>query len=159
MRSHRQTGDRLQESAHFAKACAQVAQLRRELAAAQDDEHLSARAAELHKALGRGADRGDVGPAARSLQRHSGRGSAAWGHGRCDASTKRLPGIGARSCSPAPQSTVSPASPKELISSATVEMAWMEEPGRIGGDASGRSCDTLHRRALRGPSWHTMYRL
>src|SRR5262245_15878804 len=37
----------IQESAHFAKACAQVVQLRRELAAAQDYERLSARAVEL----------------------------------------------------------------------------------------------------------------
>ena len=42
---------RIQESAHFARACAQVVQLRRELAAAMDYERLSARAAELRKAL------------------------------------------------------------------------------------------------------------
>ena len=41
----------LQESVHFAKACAQVVQLRRELAAAQDYERLSARAGELRKGL------------------------------------------------------------------------------------------------------------
>ena len=35
----------IQESVHFAKACAQVVQLRRELAAAQDYEHLSSHAA------------------------------------------------------------------------------------------------------------------
>ena len=41
----------IQESVHFAKACAQVVQLRRELAAAQDYEQLSARAGELRKSL------------------------------------------------------------------------------------------------------------
>ena len=41
----------IQESVHFAKACAQVVQLRRELAAAQDYERLSARAGELRKGL------------------------------------------------------------------------------------------------------------
>jgi hypothetical protein len=41
----------IQESVHFAKACAQVVQLRRELAAAEDYERLSARATELRKAL------------------------------------------------------------------------------------------------------------
>src|SRR5439155_25391804 len=41
----------IQESIHFAKACAQVVQLRRELAAAQDYERLSARAGELRKSL------------------------------------------------------------------------------------------------------------
>src|SRR5262249_33672364 len=41
----------IQESAHFAKACAQVVQLRRELAAAQDYERLSARAVELRRGL------------------------------------------------------------------------------------------------------------
>ena len=41
----------IQESVHFARACAQVVQLRRELAAAQDYERLSARAAELRKGL------------------------------------------------------------------------------------------------------------
>jgi len=41
----------IQESVHFAKACAQVVQLRRELAAAEDYERLSSRAAELRKAL------------------------------------------------------------------------------------------------------------
>jgi hypothetical protein len=42
---------RIQESAHFARACAQVVQLRRELAAALDYERLSARANELRKGL------------------------------------------------------------------------------------------------------------
>jgi hypothetical protein len=42
---------KIQESAHFARACAQVVQLRRELAASQDYERLSARAAELRKGL------------------------------------------------------------------------------------------------------------
>jgi hypothetical protein len=42
---------RIQDSAHFGRACAQVAQLRRELAAALDYERLSARAAELRKGL------------------------------------------------------------------------------------------------------------
>src|SRR5204862_3894755 len=41
----------IQESVHFAKACAQVVQLRRELAAAEDYERLSARTAELRKGL------------------------------------------------------------------------------------------------------------
>jgi hypothetical protein len=41
----------IQESAYFARACAQVVQLRRELAAAQDYERLSARAGELRKGL------------------------------------------------------------------------------------------------------------
>jgi hypothetical protein len=41
----------IQDSAYFAKACAQVVQLRRELAAAQDYERLSARATELRKNL------------------------------------------------------------------------------------------------------------
>ena len=41
----------IQESVHFAKACAQVVQLRRELAAAEDYERLSARAGELRKGL------------------------------------------------------------------------------------------------------------
>ena len=41
----------IQESAHFAKACAQVVQLRRELAAAQEYERLSARASELRGRL------------------------------------------------------------------------------------------------------------
>jgi hypothetical protein len=41
----------IQESAHFAKACAQVVQLRRELAAAQDYERLSQRAIELRRGL------------------------------------------------------------------------------------------------------------
>ena len=42
---------RIQESAHFARACAQVVQLRRELAAAHEYERLSLRAAELRKGL------------------------------------------------------------------------------------------------------------
>jgi len=42
---------RIQESAHFARACAQVVQLRRELAAALDYERLSVRATELRKGL------------------------------------------------------------------------------------------------------------
>jgi hypothetical protein len=42
---------RIQESAHFARACAQVVQLRRELAAALDFERLSSRATELRKGL------------------------------------------------------------------------------------------------------------
>ena len=42
---------RIQESAHFARACAKVAQLRRELAAAQDYERLSIQAAELRRGL------------------------------------------------------------------------------------------------------------
>jgi hypothetical protein len=41
----------IQESAHFAKACAHVVQLRRESAAAQDYERLSARATELRGRL------------------------------------------------------------------------------------------------------------
>jgi hypothetical protein len=41
----------IQESVHFAKACAQIVQLRRELAASEDYERLSARATELRKAL------------------------------------------------------------------------------------------------------------
>jgi hypothetical protein len=41
----------IQESVHFAKACAQVVQLRRELAAAEDYERLSARAGELRLGL------------------------------------------------------------------------------------------------------------
>jgi hypothetical protein len=41
----------IQESVHFAKACAQVVHLRRELAAAQDYERLSSRAAELRRGL------------------------------------------------------------------------------------------------------------
>jgi hypothetical protein len=41
----------IQESAHFAKACAQVVQLRRELGAAQEYERLSARATELRRHL------------------------------------------------------------------------------------------------------------
>ncbi len=42
---------KIQESAHFARACAKVAQLRRELAAALDYERLSIHAAELRKGL------------------------------------------------------------------------------------------------------------
>jgi hypothetical protein len=42
---------RIQDSVHFARACAQVVQLRRELAAAQDHERLTNRAAELRKGL------------------------------------------------------------------------------------------------------------
>ena len=42
---------RIQESAHFARACAQVVQLRSELAAAREYERLSLRAAELRKGL------------------------------------------------------------------------------------------------------------
>jgi hypothetical protein len=42
---------RLRESAYFAKACSQVVQLRRELAAAQDYERLASRSAELRKGL------------------------------------------------------------------------------------------------------------
>jgi hypothetical protein len=41
----------VRESAHFAKACAQVVQLRRELGAAQEYERLSLRAAELRRGL------------------------------------------------------------------------------------------------------------
>jgi len=41
----------IQESVHFAKACAQVVQLRRELAAAQEYERLSARETELRRHL------------------------------------------------------------------------------------------------------------
>ena len=41
----------IQASVHFARACAQVVLLRRELAAAQDYERLSARAGELRKGL------------------------------------------------------------------------------------------------------------
>ena len=43
--------DAIQESNYFARACAQVVQLRRELAAAKDYEQLSARAGELRKDL------------------------------------------------------------------------------------------------------------
>jgi hypothetical protein len=42
---------RIQESAHFARACTQVVQLRRELAAARDYERLSSQATELRKGL------------------------------------------------------------------------------------------------------------
>ena len=42
---------RIQDSAHFARACAKVAQLRRELAAALDYERLSIHAAELRRGL------------------------------------------------------------------------------------------------------------
>jgi hypothetical protein len=42
---------KIQESTHFAKACAQVVQLRRELAASEDYERLSTQAAQKHKAL------------------------------------------------------------------------------------------------------------
>ena len=42
---------RIQESTHFAKACAQIVQLRRELALAEDYERLSARAGELRRGL------------------------------------------------------------------------------------------------------------
>jgi hypothetical protein len=42
---------RIQESAHFARACAQIVQLRRELAAALDYERLSSQASELRKRL------------------------------------------------------------------------------------------------------------
>jgi hypothetical protein len=42
---------RIQEGAHFARACAQVVHLRRELAAALDYERLSSRATELRKGL------------------------------------------------------------------------------------------------------------
>ena len=42
---------RIQESAHFARACAQVVQLRRELAASEDYARLSVRATELRKGL------------------------------------------------------------------------------------------------------------
>jgi hypothetical protein len=42
---------KLQESPYFVRACAQVVQLRKELAAAQDYEQLSLRAAELRKGL------------------------------------------------------------------------------------------------------------
>ena len=42
---------RIQESAHFARACAQVVQLRKELAAAREYERLSSRATELRKGL------------------------------------------------------------------------------------------------------------
>jgi len=45
----------IQESAHFAKACAQVVQLRRELAAAQDYERLSLQASELRGRLSKTA--------------------------------------------------------------------------------------------------------
>jgi hypothetical protein len=41
----------IHESVHFAKACAQVVQLRRELAATQDYEQLSSRAAQLRNSL------------------------------------------------------------------------------------------------------------
>ena len=41
----------IQESVYFKKACAQTVQLRRELAASEDYERLSARAAELRKGL------------------------------------------------------------------------------------------------------------
>src|SRR5262249_17190554 len=42
---------KIQDSAHFAKACTQVVQLRRELVAAQEYERLSTRAGELRKGL------------------------------------------------------------------------------------------------------------
>jgi len=42
---------KIQDSTYFAKACAQVVQLRRELAASEDYERLSGRAAEMRKAL------------------------------------------------------------------------------------------------------------
>ena len=42
---------RIQDSAYFMRACAQIVQLRRELAASEDYERLSARAAELRKGL------------------------------------------------------------------------------------------------------------
>jgi hypothetical protein len=42
---------KIQESGHFAKACSQVVQLRRELAASEDYERLSAQAREKRKAL------------------------------------------------------------------------------------------------------------
>ena len=41
----------IQDSAYFVKACAQIVQLRRELAASEDYERLSARATELRKGL------------------------------------------------------------------------------------------------------------
>ena len=41
----------IQDSAYFMRACAQVVQLRRELAASEDYERLSARATELRKGL------------------------------------------------------------------------------------------------------------
>ncbi len=77
----------IQESAYFAKACAQVVQLRRELAAAQDYERLSTRAAELRKALTEApivatadplpaAFSGTLGPRAAN-RGHGGRGTAA----------------------------------------------------------------------------------
>ena len=42
---------KIQESTHFARACAQVVQLRRELAAALDYERLASRATDLRKGL------------------------------------------------------------------------------------------------------------
>ena len=42
---------RIQDSAHFARACAQVVQLRKELAAARDYERLSLRATELRRGV------------------------------------------------------------------------------------------------------------
>ena len=42
---------RIQDSAYFMRACAQIVQLRRELAASEDYERLSARATELRKGL------------------------------------------------------------------------------------------------------------
>ena len=51
---------RIQDSAHFARACAQVVQLRRELAAAEDYARLSVAGHRAAQGPRRGADRGDV---------------------------------------------------------------------------------------------------
>ena len=79
----------IQESAHFAKACAQVVQLRRELAAAQDYERLSARAGRAAQGPGGGSDRRHLGPAACGVQRHPGPRAADRRHGRRGASADR----------------------------------------------------------------------
>ena len=51
---------RIQESAHFARACAQVVQLRRELAAALDYERLSCPSHGPAQGACQGADRGNL---------------------------------------------------------------------------------------------------
>ena len=82
----------IQESAYFARACAQVVQLRRELAAAQDYERLSSRAAELRKGLAEAPIVATSDPLPAAFNATLGTLRADRRHGRCGASADHCRG-------------------------------------------------------------------
>ena len=75
----------IQDSAYFAKACAQIVQLRRELAAARTTNGCHCARPSCARAWG-GSDPGNSRSAARGIQRYPGPRAARWRHGRCRAS-------------------------------------------------------------------------